>query len=184
MRVLKSIIAEIKPFIPIESIPHEGLSKFFQEFLLDDEKIKYICEIRKSTPRFCSILIACTSKRFIFIQPDSVKVSSYHLDMLDLEKITRVTFNTWSDDLYIRCGHPECLLSFHGCGRQDALNLIKSIYTAKGELTRATKSATPQNTAPSADDIVSQLERLAALLEKGILTQEEFAAQKKKLLGM
>lgn len=36
----------------------------------------------------------------------------------------------------------------------------------------------------SSDDWVSQLERLAALLEKGILSQEEFQAQKKKLLEL
>ena len=34
------------------------------------------------------------------------------------------------------------------------------------------------------DDVVSQLERLAALKEQGILTEEEFAAQKAKLLGI
>ncbi len=34
------------------------------------------------------------------------------------------------------------------------------------------------------DDPVSQLERLARLREQGILTEEEFAAQKKKILGM
>lgn len=34
-----------------------------------------------------------------------------------------------------------------------------------------------------ANDIASQLERLAALKEKGHITEEEFQAQKKKLLG-
>ena len=36
---------------------------------------------------------------------------------------------------------------------------------------------------PAATDIASQLERLAVLKEKGHLTEEEFQAQKKKLLG-
>lgn len=34
------------------------------------------------------------------------------------------------------------------------------------------------------DDTVAQLERLGKLKEEGILTDEEFAAQKAKLLGM
>jgi len=34
------------------------------------------------------------------------------------------------------------------------------------------------------DDTIAQLERLAALKEQGILTEEEFAVQKAKLLGM
>jgi hypothetical protein len=39
--------------------------------------------------------------------------------------------------------------------------------------------------APTPDeDVITQLERLGALLAQGILTEEEFAAQKAKLLGM
>ena len=33
------------------------------------------------------------------------------------------------------------------------------------------------------DDVITQLERLGALKDQGILTEEEFAAQKAKLLG-
>jgi len=42
--------------------------------------------------------------------------------------------------------------------------------------------------APSApapdEDVITQLERLGALKAQGLLTEEEFAAQKAKLLGM
>ena len=38
--------------------------------------------------------------------------------------------------------------------------------------------------APSNEEVVSQLERLGALKAQGLLTEEEFAAQKAKLLGM
>ena len=34
------------------------------------------------------------------------------------------------------------------------------------------------------DDVIAQLERLAALKDQGILTEEEFAQQKAKLLGI
>lgn len=34
------------------------------------------------------------------------------------------------------------------------------------------------------DDMITQLERLGALKAQGLLTEEEFAAQKAKLLGM
>jgi hypothetical protein len=34
------------------------------------------------------------------------------------------------------------------------------------------------------DDVVTQLERLGALKDQGVLTEEEFAAQKAKLLGL
>ena len=37
--------------------------------------------------------------------------------------------------------------------------------------------------APSQDDVITQLERLGNLKAQGILTDEEFAAEKAKLLG-
>lgn len=40
-----------------------------------------------------------------------------------------------------------------------------------------------QATAPKENDAVSKLERLAALREKGLLTEQEFVAQKAQLLG-
>jgi uncharacterized membrane protein YdbT with pleckstrin-like domain len=41
-----------------------------------------------------------------------------------------------------------------------------------------------QSPAPAEDDVYAKLEKLGALLEKGILTKEEFDAQKAKLLGL
>jgi len=42
----------------------------------------------------------------------------------------------------------------------------------------------PPPAAPSEDDQLAQLERLGQLKAQGILTEEEFAAQKAKILGM
>ena len=38
--------------------------------------------------------------------------------------------------------------------------------------------------APMQEDVISQLERLGALKAQGLLTEEEFAAQKARLLGL
>ena len=38
--------------------------------------------------------------------------------------------------------------------------------------------------APTADDQVTQLEKLAQLKEKGVLTEEEFTAKKAQILGI
>ncbi len=58
----------------------------------------------------------------------------------------------------------------------------------------AVQQAPPPQVAPPAeeyyqppvqqDDIITQLERLGALYAQGLLTEDEFAAQKAKLLGM
>jgi len=59
---------------------------------------------------------------------------------------------------------------------------------------QAPQQAPPQNYAPAEtyyeqappvqEDVITQLERLGALHAQGILTDEEFAAQKAKLLGL
>ena len=41
----------------------------------------------------------------------------------------------------------------------------------------------PAPAAPAEDDMISQLKQLAELHDSGVLTDEEFAAQKAKLLG-
>jgi len=41
----------------------------------------------------------------------------------------------------------------------------------------------PAAAAPSEDDAIAQIEKLGELKAKGLLTEEEFAAQKAKLLG-
>ena len=38
--------------------------------------------------------------------------------------------------------------------------------------------------APAADDVTAQLTQLKALVDQGILTQEEFEAKKRQLLGI
>jgi len=47
----------------------------------------------------------------------------------------------------------------------------------------ARKSRNAPASQSTGDDVVTKLEKLAALLEKGIINQEEFAQQKTKLLA-
>ena len=42
----------------------------------------------------------------------------------------------------------------------------------------------PEAQTPQQEDVITQIERLGALKAQGLLTEEEFAAQKAKLLGM
>ena len=45
------------------------------------------------------------------------------------------------------------------------------------------QEAAPPPAAPAQEDLISDLERLGALKAQGILTEEEFEAQKAQLLG-
>ncbi len=42
----------------------------------------------------------------------------------------------------------------------------------------------PQAAAPAADPTTEQLQQLSALKDQGIITEEEFAAKKKQILGI
>ena len=41
----------------------------------------------------------------------------------------------------------------------------------------------PENAGPPADDMLTQLERLGDLKERGVLSEAEFAEQKQRILG-
>lgn len=59
-------------------------------------------------------------------------------------------------------------------------------YSEAAEHVQADQAAQAPPPPPPAqeEDVISQLERLGALKAQGILTEEEFAAQKAKLLGI
>ena len=60
-------------------------------------------------------------------------------------------------------------------------------YYAQQQAQQQAPQYAPPPPAPAAaddgDDLIAQLEKLGALHDKGILTDEEFSAQKAKLLG-
>jgi len=63
-------------------------------------------------------------------------------------------------------------------------------YAHATQTAYAEQAPPPQQAAPEVvyvaapeEDVISQLERLGALYSQGLLTDEEFAAQKAKLLG-
>lgn len=83
-----------------------------------------------------------------------------------------------------------------GFGISAALGAEKTFFFSKGELGTAKqfrdavmnydKSASQPNTAPTGTvvSVVEEIRGLKALLDEGILTQEEFEAKKKQLLGI
>jgi membrane protease subunit (stomatin/prohibitin family) len=56
-------------------------------------------------------------------------------------------------------------------------------YRQQGAQEAVAQQQATQAAAPSQDDVIAQIEKLSALHTSGALTDEEFAAAKKKLLG-
>ena len=52
-----------------------------------------------------------------------------------------------------------------------------------GQPEPAYEEPAPEYAAPPAPDLIQQLKDLAALKDQGVLTEEEFAAQKARILG-
>ena len=64
----------------------------------------------------------------------------------------------------------------------DAAEEVQGEQVAYSQLPQQAAPA-PAPAAASQEDVISQLERLGALKSQGVLTEDEFQAQKAKLLG-
>ena len=61
---------------------------------------------------------------------------------------------------------------------------VASSRSKKQQAAAAPTAAPAPTPAPSTDDSVEQLKKLAELRDQGILTEDEFTAKKKQILGL
>lgn len=73
--------------------------------------------------------------------------------------------------------------SRNAVNRHAAKKNVEAYSEAEAEVQAQQVASAPPAPAPSQDDTLAQLERLGALKAQGILTEEEFAAEKAKVLG-
>ena len=164
----------------------DGLETFFgrkeikelPNVLWDDEKIENIVQGTYSNGN--GILVA-TNKRLIFVNKGllfGLKVEDF-----PYEKITTIQYET---------GLIFGKLTIFTSGNKAIIdNVIKTKVRVFGDWVRARISATQKNALANDSytteslkvDIADQLERLAKMKDQGILTEEEFGVQKKKLLN-
>lgn len=114
-------------------------------------------------------LLAVTSKRMFFLyQEEKLEVVSYPLKEIrgcQIKKgilLSTLIFFLRSNELPLKCGG------------MDSMHAIMVFNAIKMLLNTDSKSFT--------EDTITRLERLASLLDKGILTKEEFMAQKQSIL--
>jgi hypothetical protein len=123
-------------------------------------------------------ILVATQRRLIFVDKGlmwGLKVEDFPVD-----KISSIQYETG-----LLMG---TVTIFTSGNRADIKNVPKDEARRFAETVRARISASapkaapsPPTAAPANGDIVSQLERLAALKERGVLTEEEFAAQKSRI---
>jgi hypothetical protein len=123
-------------------------------------------------------LITLTDRRIIFL--DKGMIYGLKQTIIDLDKVNSVSGETGI--FFGKIGIQD------GASNKTIENVWKkTVLTFSAKVRDAIEArknySRPVAAAESGDDVVSKLEKLASMLEKGILTQEEFLAQKAKLLG-
>jgi len=75
------------------------------------------------------------------------------------------------------------LAAGHRMGQAQAQQQMAQAESYRQQGAQEAVAQQAQAAAPAADDVIAQIEKLSALHKSGALSDEEFAAAKKKLLG-
>lgn len=122
-------------------------------------------------------ILVSTNRRLVFV--DKGLLYGLKVEDFPLDKITTIQYETG-----LLLGE----IKIHTSGNIAKIdNVEKATARAFAEFVRNKLSQPKETTAPiikNQPDVYDQLEKLAKLKEQGILTQEEFDTQKKKLLNL
>jgi hypothetical protein len=174
MRSLEDIQAEIKTLPTVDTWGTKKEVRELPKILSDNEHIKAICSGLLNGNTW---LIVCTNKRVIFLDKGMI----YGLKQMEtpIEKINSI-------------GHNEGLLMgeisiWDGASKMEIKNIAKATVlpfakAVNEEIAAYKESLKPQNISvqsSTADELI----KLKGLLDAGILTKEEFNAEKSKILS-
>ncbi len=176
MQTLEEIQAQITALGKIDSFGTKKEIKYLPEILSDSERILGL------TSGFLdgnTWLIVCTNKRLVFVDKGLI----YGLKQLEmpLEKISSIEqkMGLMMGSITVSAGSSKMQID------NVLKEFVKPFVAVVNQARDALKAAqTPVLQASQPIDVVSQLERLAALKTQGILTEEEFQGQKRKMLGL
>jgi len=125
-------------------------------------------------------VIVCTDRRVIFLD----KGMLYGLRQVEtpLDKVNSISHKTGLVFGEISIWDGSSQMKIENVPKKAVLSFVQALNAA---MEAARRAAAPEASGQSAMvDVASQLEKLASLKERGVLTQEEFEHQKKRLLGM
>ncbi len=182
MRTLESIQEEIEALGEVDLFGTAKEVSHLPEVLDDDEHIKYLTSGLMDDTTW---LIVCTQKRIVLV--DYGFLFGVKQSEMALENINSISFTMGLMFGSIEIWHGGACMLIENCYKATVKPFVDAVNAAKRELKN--QSANPMasrtaNLAPSTDDdVIGKLERLATLKEKGLLSDEEFAAQKAKILG-
>jgi hypothetical protein len=146
--------------------------KELPEILAEDEEIIYLVEGRDKVNKNNGVLLA-TDRRVIFI--DKEFLYGLKVEGFPLNKINSIQYET-----SLMLG----TIKIHTSGRIVEIDGVGKHYARKFCETVTSFMSRPKQESISSSEptVLDQLEQLGKLKENGVLTEEEFNEQKKKLL--
>lgn len=146
--------------------------KALPAMLWEDEQPAHIANGRYADKNGC---VVATDRRVVFFDKG---VFGQRVEDFGYDKISSVQFST---------GMATGSITIFASGNKAEIkSMSKEAAKHMGEYIRSKLSSGNGSTSPAAHapvDVADQLGKLAALKEQGVLSEEEFAAQKAKLLG-
>jgi hypothetical protein len=147
--------------------------KELPKILWEDERVEQI--IQGMYKNGNGVLVA-TNKRLVFV--DKGLVFGLKVEDFPYDKITSIQYET---------GMLMGEITIFASGNKAEIKYLDKARTRTfAEFVRARITAASSHASlpsPQVDDVISKLERLAALKSQGVLTEEEFLEQKRKILG-
>lgn len=161
----------------------KGEIKELPYLISEDEQITAITDAQFVNTLDAGVLVA-TPKRMISVSKGMFGAAK--INIYPNENIQSVSFVTHPRSPIIKLHLEERIVEFE-CymDKEDAekfYDTIKTIYNNSKDQSSKQMGTAGKSIAVSSDEILNQLEKLGKLRENGILTDAEFAEQKKKLL--
>ena len=165
---------QIEALGKIDSFGTKKEIKHLPELLSEGEEIKALCSGLMDGKTWLCVV---TDVRFLLV--DKGLIGGLSLLEMPISQVKSISYKTGFlfADLLIDTGGQ--IKKLENLTKEDAPKVAAIV----SDLLHRKKESAPAPKAQDDSDIVSKLERLAAMREKGILTDEEFAQQKAKLLA-
>ena len=119
-------------------------------------------------------ILVATPRRLLFV--DKGMIYGLKIEDFGLDKVSSIQYSSGmltADVTIMASGNAAKIDSVEKTAGRDFCDKVRSLLSQKPAAPVAAQQV----------DVADQLEKFAVLKEKGIITQEEFDAQKKKLLG-
>lgn len=149
--------------------------KYLPEALYENEIIHYLTSGMLDNKTW---MIVCTNKRILAL--DKGMIFGLSQQEIPLDKISSVSFKKKLMFAEVEIITSSAKVKIGNLFKEQVEPFVRTINEAKEKINN------PQilQNQPIQEDVVIQIEKLAVLKESGILTEEEFSAKKKLLLGI